>query len=130
LKYTLPYLLGITSREPDSIPLPEPQKAAYLQYKRYLRILQANGGKNMTEPKVCEERHRRVDERLDTHERRLNSHSEELDKLSKSDAVNTTMIGQLIKKLDSLTTAVWALVVVFIGGLVSFFFYALQSKIF
>jgi chromosome segregation ATPase len=84
----------------------------------------------MTEPKLCEEKHKRVDERLDTHEKRLNSHSEELDKLAKSDAVNTTMIGQLIKKLDSLTTAVWALVVVFIGGLVSFFFYAIQSQLF
>lgn len=84
----------------------------------------------MTESKTCELIHKRVDERLDIHEKRLNAHSEEIDKLTKSDAVNTTMIGQLIKKLDGLTTAVWALVVVFVGGLMSFFFYAMQTGIF
>jgi uncharacterized coiled-coil protein SlyX len=84
----------------------------------------------MTEPEVCKEKHKRVDEKLEDHEERLSDHDKAIEKLSKSDAVNTTLIGQLIKKLDGLTTAIWALVLVFIGSVVSFFFYAIQSKIF
>lgn len=84
----------------------------------------------MTEPKLCETIHKRVDERLDTHDIRLNNHSDEIDELKQSDAVNTTIISQLCKSLSALTTAMWALVLTVIGGLVGFFFYTVQSGIF
>jgi hypothetical protein len=79
---------------------------------------------------ICEERHKGLDKVLETHDRRLNAHSTQLDELAKSDAVNTKIIEQLCKKLDGLTTAMWALVLTAAGGLVGFFFYAIQSKVF
>jgi hypothetical protein len=72
---------------------------------------------------LCNERHKVIDERL-------KDHGKQLDELTKSDAVNTTMITQICKKLDGLTTAIWALVLTFAGGLIGFFFYAIQTKIF
>jgi hypothetical protein len=79
---------------------------------------------------VCTEKHKNIDNRFETHEKRLNSHADQLDVLAKSDAVNTIMITQICKKLDGLTTAIWALVLTFAGGLIGFFFYAIQTKIF
>ena len=58
----------------------------------------------MAEPKICELNHKRVDERLDTHEKRLNSHSEELDKLCVSDARNTNeRFTNLCKQIGDLS---------------------------
>ena len=54
----------------------------------------------MTEPELCIEKHKRVDERLETHEKRLNNHSEELDRLSTSDTRNSTQIDNLCNKIE------------------------------
>jgi tetrahydromethanopterin S-methyltransferase subunit G len=77
----------------------------------------------MTEPKLCEEKHKRVDERLNDLEGTVET-------LVKNDAVNTTLISQLCKKLDGLTAAVWGLVLTLVVALLGFFFYSVQTGIF
>lgn len=84
----------------------------------------------MTEPEVCQEKHKRIDERLETHEKRLNSHSEELDRLSLSDTRNSTQIDNLCDKIDGLITTNKWFIGLIVGGYVSFFFYAIQKGIF
>lgn len=84
----------------------------------------------MTEPEVCKEKHKRVDERLDTHERRLNSHSEELDKLSVSDARNTNEITNLCKQIGDLVTTLRWLIGLLVTTLAGFFIYVIQIKLF
>jgi chromosome segregation ATPase len=84
----------------------------------------------MTEPGICQERHKRVDERLDTHEKRLNSHSEELDRLSTSDARNTNEITNLCKQIGDLVTTLRWLIGLLVSTLGGFFIWALQSKLF
>jgi hypothetical protein len=84
----------------------------------------------MTEPKICELNHKRVDERLDTHEKRLNSHSEELDKLCVSDARNTNEITNLCKQIGDLVTTLRWLIGLLVTTLGGFFIYAIQSKLF
>jgi chromosome segregation ATPase len=85
---------------------------------------------SMTEPGICQERHKRVDERLDTHEKRLNSHSEELDRLSTSDARNTNEITNLCKQIGDLVTTLRWLIGLLVSTLGGFFIWALQSKLF
>jgi chromosome segregation ATPase len=84
----------------------------------------------MTDAKLCEEKHKRVDERLDTHEKRLNSHSEEIDKLSVSDARNTNEITNLCKQIGDLVATLRWLIALLVTTLGGFFIYAIQSKIF
>lgn len=84
----------------------------------------------MPDTTACDERHKHVNATLEIHDRRLNAHADQLDELAKSDAVNTKIIEQLCKKLDGLTTAMWALVLTVAGGLIGFFFYAIQAKVF
>lgn len=84
----------------------------------------------MAETTACDERHKNITATLETHDRRLNALAGQLDELAKSDAVNTKIIEQLCKKLDGLTTAMWALVLTVAGGLIGFFFYAIQTKVF
>jgi len=80
---------------------------------------------------ICKERHKRVDERLATHETRLNAHAKQLDDLSISDATNKTEISSLCKQIaDLVNTIKWLigiLVVPVIGGIIGFFFYAAQK---
>ena len=84
----------------------------------------------MTEQSLCDEKHRGIKERLDTHEKRLNSHSEELDKLCVSDARNTNEITNLCKQIGDLVTTLRWLIGLLVTTLGGFFIYAIQSKLF
>lgn len=80
----------------------------------------------MTETAVCTERHRRIDERLDTQDRRINNHSERLDKVEQFQSRTETKIENLCEQIQGLVTTIrWAMGLL-IGALVSFFFYAAQ----
>ena len=75
---------------------------------------------------VCTERHRRIDERLDTQDRRINNHSERLDKVEQFQSRTETKIENLCEQIQGLVTTIrWAMGL-FVGALVSFFFYAAQ----
>lgn len=62
-------------------------------------------GYNMSEnnnKQLCEERHKRVDERLLTHETRLNGHSNRLDVLEQYKSKSEEKIDNLCDKIDKL----------------------------
>ena len=84
----------------------------------------------MTEPKLCDERHKRVDERLDIHDKRLNDHSKDIDKLNVSDARNTNEITNLCKQIGDLVTTLRWLIGLLVTTLGGFFIWAIQSKLF
>lgn len=83
---------------------------------------------------VCDKVHRRVDERLEHHERWLGEHERKIDMLEKSDATKTTEIKNLCdsikdqsKRLGKLTTAIWGLVTGIFMVLLGFFVWYVQQ---
>ncbi|MDP4143171.1 MAG: hemolysin XhlA family protein [Bacillota bacterium] len=52
--------------------------------------------------KLCEKIHERVDERLDNHEKRINGHSDRLDKLEQRGAAVDTKIESLCEQIKNL----------------------------
>ena len=79
--------------------------------------------------KVCEIRHQRIDERMDVHDKRLNSHSERLDIIEQVNSRLEERLDGLIKQLESLNLTMRWLIGLIIGGIVSFFFYAVQRGV-
>lgn len=71
-----------------------------------------------------------INKQLDTHERRLNSHSKKIDSLEKSDVATRVKIDNLCEKLDKQTKSINYLTTTLLGALVSFFFYAVQQGLF
>ena len=82
------------------------------------------------EDRLCEVKHEQINEKLELHNRRLNSHAEEIETLKISDATNTNEIKNVCKQMSSLTKAIWGLVGMVGTALVGFFFYAIQTHIF
>ena len=82
----------------------------------------------------CLKEHKRVDEKLERHERWLGEHECKIDTLAKSDAVNSTEIKNLCKSIDSqnkrmgnLTNAIWGLVASIGMVLFGFLIWYIQS---
>lgn len=60
--------------------------------------------------KLCKERCKTVDEKLNLHDTRLNNHADRLDKLEQNEVENRTEIKNLIKKMDDfISTIKWGL---------------------
>jgi len=75
---------------------------------------------------TCKERHKRIDEKLETHDKRLNNHSERLDRI---ELVNTKLeerLDNLIKQLTQLNSTMKWFMGIMVGAFISFFFYAAQ----
>lgn len=79
---------------------------------------------------LCEEKHKRVDERLNHHESWLGEHEEKIDRLDRSDAAKTEAIDNLCKQIGGQTKAIWGLVSIVATGLIGFFFYAVEKGLF
>jgi predicted nuclease with TOPRIM domain len=82
------------------------------------------------EEKVCNEKHRRIDEKFETHERRINNHSERLDRIEISSSKLEERLDGLIDKLGSLNTTLRWFIGLMVAAFVSFFFYAVQQGLF
>ncbi len=80
--------------------------------------------------KICEERHKGISEKLATAEKRLNNHSERIDKLEQNSVRLEERLDNLITQLSSLNITMRWFIGLIIGAFVSFFFYAIQQKIF
>lgn len=80
--------------------------------------------------KICEERHRRLDEKIAVHERRINNHSERLDIIERTNSRLEERLDNLIKQLAALNSTMKWFMGLLLGGIVSFFFYAIQQGIF
>lgn len=79
---------------------------------------------------LCKEKHKRIDEKLDVAERRLNNHSERIDKIEQVNSRMEERLNGLIEQLGALNTILKWFVGLMVGGMVGVFFYAVQNSIF
>ena len=82
------------------------------------------------EAKIWEEKHRQIDYRLDVHEKRLNSHSERLDRIELANGRLEERLNNLILQLENLNKTMKWFITALIGAFISFFFYAVQQGLF
>ena len=75
---------------------------------------------------VCDERHSQINYRLDVHEKRLNSHSERLDRIELINGRLEERLESLIKQLESLNTTMRWFMGLMIGTLLGFFIWYIQ----
>lgn len=77
--------------------------------------------------KICEEKFKRIDEKISICDRRLNSHSDRLDLLEQARAEDKAMIKNLCKEIENLIATLKWIGGPLLIGIVGFFFYALQQ---
>ncbi len=80
--------------------------------------------------KLCDLKHAEIDKKFETTERRLNNHSERIDKLEQNSARLEERLDNLITQLSSLNTLMRWFMGILIGSFVAFFFYAVQNNLF
>lgn len=76
--------------------------------------------------KLCEEKHKGISEKLGVAERRLNNHSDRIDKLEQGQSEFKVEIKNLCKDIQSLTSTLKWFIGLLVGAFASFFFYAAQ----
>jgi len=79
---------------------------------------------------ICDERHKRIDEKLESHERRLNNHSERLDRIELANGRLEERLNNLIQQLEQLNKTMKWFIGLLVGSFVAFFFYAVQQGLF
>lgn len=87
--------------------------------------------------KLCEERHKQVDETLETHNKRLNAHSDEIHGLQQVSASRSTEFGSMCKSIDSLNQRIDKIIeqnrnlmITILMAFVGFFIFAVEKGIF
>jgi len=76
---------------------------------------------------VCTEKHKRIDEKFELHEKRLNNHGNRIDKLEQYQSRTEVKIENLIDQIKSLVTTIkWAMGLT-ITTLLGFFVWYIQS---
>ena len=78
------------------------------------------------EKSICDERHKRIDEKIAIHERRLNNHSERLDRIELANGRLEERLNNLITQLEVLNKTMKWFIGLLVGSFVAFFFYAVQ----
>lgn len=67
---------------------------------------------------------------LETHDKRINNHSERIDKLEQNQAEFKIQIQNLVNSIEGLTSTLKWLLGFVASGFVGFFFYAIQNSLF
>lgn len=80
--------------------------------------------------KICELKHTEIDKRFETTEKRLNNHSERIDKLEQNGVRLEERLDNLITQLSSLNSIMRWFIGLLVGSFVAFFFYAVQQNLF
>jgi F0F1-type ATP synthase assembly protein I len=75
---------------------------------------------------ICKEKHKRIDEKFDTHERRLNNHGERIDALEQFKSSTETEIKNLIEQIKSLVVTMRWFMGLMVGTLLGFFIWYIQ----
>lgn len=76
---------------------------------------------------VCTEKHKRIDEKFELHEKRLNNHGNRIDKLEQYQSRTEVKIENLIEQIKSLVSTIkWAMGLT-ITTLLGFFIWYIQS---
>lgn len=82
------------------------------------------------EAKICEERHKKIDQEFSRQERRLNSHSDELDLIKVNySRLDEKLLG-VIEQLKNLVSVMKWFIGLMVASFIGFFFYVVQTKIF
>jgi hypothetical protein len=76
---------------------------------------------------ICAEKHRRVDDRIDNHETRLNNHGERIDRLEQYRSRAEVQVEQLCKQIKSLVKAMWWAMGLAVSTLLGFFVWYVQN---
>ena len=79
---------------------------------------------------VCKVIHKRIDEKLESNEERLNDHSKRIDCLEQSQARTEENLKGLVKELSGLNITLRWFIGAMVGSFISFFFYAVQQGVF
>lgn len=79
---------------------------------------------------ICNEKHKRIDERLDVHDVRLNNHGDRIDKLEQYQSKTEAQINNLCEQIKSLVSTMKWFIGLLVGAFISFFFYAVQQGLF
>ena len=79
------------------------------------------------DPARCSDIREKINYRLDTQETRINKHSERLDLIENGYNRLDERLSNLIEKLESLNVTLKWFMGMILGGIVGFFFYAIQS---
>ena len=80
--------------------------------------------------KLCDERHNRINEKLELHGRRLNNHSERLDRIELASGRLEERLNSLIAQLEQLNKTMKWFITALVGAFISFFFYTVQQGLF
>lgn len=76
---------------------------------------------------VCSEKHRQIDKQFDTNERRLNNHSERIDKLEQFRSSTETEMKNLVEQIKSLVSTIKWMMTSTIVILASFLIWYIQK---
>lgn len=76
---------------------------------------------------VCKATHKRVDERLDTQDKRINNHSERLDRLEQYQSKSEEQIKNLCKQIESLVSTIKWSMGLLITTLIGFIIWYIQN---
>lgn len=76
------------------------------------------------------EKHKRIDEKLEVHDNRLNNHSERIDKLEQNQSSINAKIENLCEQIKLLVDTMKWFIGILVGSFIGFFFYAVQHNIF
>ena len=82
------------------------------------------------EDRLCEAKHKRLDEKIEVQEKRINNHSERLDIIERVNSRLEERLDNLIKQLAVLNSTIKWFMGLLLGSFVAFFFYAVQQNIF
>ena len=81
----------------------------------------------MTEQDICREKHKQIDEKFGTVERRINNHSDRIDKLEQFKSSTETELRNLVEQIKNLVaTLKWMMATAFVS-LLGFFIWYIQS---
>lgn len=76
---------------------------------------------------ICEEKHKSVNEKLEIQDKRLNNHSERIDKLEQYQSKSEVEIRNLCEQIKSLVSAIKWSMGLLITSLVGFFIWYIQT---
>ena len=82
------------------------------------------------EDKLCAEKHKSIDAKLEIHEKRINNHGDRLDNIEVLSSRLDERLANLVTKLGDLTTTIRWFIGLLVGSFVAFFFYAIQQGLF
>ena len=79
---------------------------------------------------LCNERHENIERRFISNEKTLEKHSDYISETREDIATLTANTTNLVTSMDSMMSITKWVIGLFVGGCVSFFFYAIQQGVF